>query len=139
MVRLLVNLGLTLLANAIGLLVAAVVLDDMTVGASGFIIAVALFTLTSIIIRPLLTKLAVEHARALAGSSALLTAFVGLVVTAIVSDSLAIRGVVTWLLATVIVWAVSLLGGVLLPPLVLKRLVRDGAEGGGSAVQTWPR
>ena len=121
MIRLLINLGLSILANAVGLIVAAVVLDDMALGASGFIIAVLIFTGVLVLVRPMITKLALKHANTLGGSSALLATVVGLIVTTIVSDSLSIRGALTWVLATVIVWAASLLGGLLLPWLILRK------------------
>ena len=121
MIRMLINLGLSLLANAVGLIVAAAVLDDMALGASGFVIAVLIFTGVLVLVRPMITKLAIKHANALGGSSALLATVVALVVTTIVSDSLSIRGALTWVLATVLVWAASLIGGLLLPWLLLRK------------------
>lgn len=121
MIRMLINLGLSILANAVGLIVAAAVLDDMGLGASGFIIAVLIFTGVLILVRPMITKMAIKYATALGGSSALLATVVGLIVTTIVSDSLTITGLLTWVLATVIVWAASLLGGLLLPWLILRK------------------
>jgi uncharacterized membrane protein YvlD (DUF360 family) len=123
----LINVGLALLGNALGLIVAAWLLDDMALGASGFIIAVALFTLVEVIVQPLIVKISLSSAAALAGSSALIATLVGLIVTNIVSDSMSIKGFVTWLLATVIVWGVSMLGAFLLP-LIFLRNRRDAGE-----------
>jgi Flp pilus assembly protein TadB len=41
--------------------------------------------------------------------------------TSLLSDGLHIRGLGTWLVATLIVWLVGLLGGLLLPLFVLKK------------------
>jgi uncharacterized membrane protein YvlD (DUF360 family) len=114
-----------LIANALGLIVAAWILDDMTLSASGFLLALLIFTGIEIVIQPLLVQISMRHARALSGSSALLASFVALVVTAWVSDGLQISGGTTWLLATVIIWAASLLLGILLPLVVFKRWMAD--------------
>ena len=95
---------LSLVANAIGLIVAAVVLDDMTLDARAFIVEVALFTVVVFVIRPLIVQTGLQHAPAITGNSALLATLVRLVVTSWVSDGLQIRGGVTWVLATIIVW-----------------------------------
>jgi len=84
-----------------------------------------IFTIIEIVIQPLIVQMSMRHARALAGSSALLASFVALVITAWVSDGLQISGSTTWLLATVIIWAASLLLGILLPLLVFKRWMAE--------------
>lgn len=137
MIRLLINIGLSLLANAVGLIVAAAVLDDMGLGASGFVIAVLIFTGVTVIVRPMITKMALKHANALGGSSALIAVLVGLIVTTIVSDSLTIDGAVTWVMATAIVWAATLLGGLLLPWLLLRKHRENKQANAGSEARTW--
>ena len=67
MVRLLVTVLLALVANAIGLIVAAVVLDDMTLDAGAFIVEVALFTVVVFVIRPLIVQTGLQHAPASPG------------------------------------------------------------------------
>ncbi len=52
--------------------------------------------------------------------TSLVTTFLALVVTDLVSDGLDIEGASTWLLATVIVWAGTLLAGVILLRLFVK-------------------
>jgi putative membrane protein len=44
-----------------------------------------------------------------------------------VSDGLTIDGALTWVLATVIVWAASLLAGLILPVFLLKRAATGDA------------
>ncbi len=125
MLRLIVSIIIRLVANGLGLIVAAVVLDDMTLTAAAFFIDVVIFTIVVMIAQPVVQKAALKHSEALMGSSALVAAFVALVITAWLSDGLQISGAVTWLLATVIVWAASLLAGVLLPVIFVKRTVQE--------------
>ena len=125
MVRAFFSVLVHLIANALGLILAAWILDDMTLNASGFLLALLIFTIIEIVIQPLIVQMSMRHARALAGSSALLASFVALIITAWVSDGLQISGGTTWLLATVIIWAASLLLGILLPLVVFKRWMAE--------------
>ena len=129
MIRMLISFGIRLLANAVGLIVANLVLDDMELNASGFIIAVLIFTVAQVILQPLIVKIAMTNAQALLGATALVTTLVGLIITDLVSDGLSITGFVTWLLATVIVWGAALIAGLLLPLILVKKAVSDNNSG----------
>jgi uncharacterized membrane protein YvlD (DUF360 family) len=130
-IRLLIATAIRLLANAVGLMVAAYILDDMTVSGAAFITAVLIFTVVEVLIDPLLTQIAVTRVHALRGSVALITTFVGLVVTSWISDGLSIKGASTWLFATIIVWLAALLAGLILPVFMVKKAVtNDGTPGG---------
>ncbi len=124
-IRLFIAGGIRLLANAVGLIVAALVLDDVSINGAAFVIAVVIFTVIEVVADPLFTKIAIQHTPALRGGTALLTTFVGLVLTAAVSDGLHITGVTTWVLATLIVWLAALLAGLLLPVILVRRAVDD--------------
>lgn len=123
MVRALIRLLLQLVGNALGLIVAAAILDDMSIDGAAFVVAVVIFTLLSVIVQPMIQKAALKNAGALQGSSALITTFVALVLTAWISDGLQIDGVATWILGTIIVWLITLLAGVILPVIFLKKEV----------------
>ncbi|GIN05676.1 hypothetical protein Pve01_73340 [Planomonospora venezuelensis] len=125
MIRLLIATGIQLLANAVGLLVAAAVLDDMEVSGTAFLVAVVVFTLVYAIAQPFFTQMALSRVPALRGGVALVATLAGLVVTAALSDGLSISGLTTWLLATVIVWLISLVGVLLLPLVLVKRSLQD--------------
>ena len=125
MIRLLLRTVLALLGNALGLWVASLVLDDMSISGAAFVIAVVIFTVLTVVLQPLITKIAVQNAPALQGSSALVTTFLGLLITELVSDGLTIDGALTWVLATVIVWLGALLAGVLLPMFLFKQHLAD--------------
>ena len=123
MVRLLVSGAIYLAANAVGLLVAAWVLDDMSVDGGAFVTAVLIFTAVEVVARPLFTQIAIKNVRGLVGSTALVATLIGLVITAWLSDGLTIDGALTWVLATLIVWAAALIAGLILPVLLVKRAV----------------
>ncbi len=125
MTRTLIKIALAVAGNALGLLAADLVLDDMSLSASGFIVAVLVFTVIALIARPLIGKVARSRAEALEGSSALLSTLVALLLTALITNGLDIDGIGTWLLATLIVWVVTLLAGVILPIFFLKQSADD--------------
>ena len=123
MIRLLVRTLIALVANAVGLLVAAAVLDGMHMNASGFILAVIIFTVVFALMQPFLAAQFRRSRAAALGGVALIATFIALVVTDIFSDGLSINGVGTWIAATVIVWVAALLAAFILPFLGLKKFL----------------
>jgi uncharacterized membrane protein YvlD (DUF360 family) len=128
MVRFLITTLVSMVASAIGLLVAAWILDGMSINASAFIIAVVIFTVTTAIINPFVMKTTMKKAQALLGASALITTFIGLLVTHLLTDGLSISGVDTWLFATLIVWLASLLAAFIIPIILVKQGVESLRE-----------
>jgi uncharacterized membrane protein YvlD (DUF360 family) len=128
MIRMLISAVVYLVANAVGLLVADALLDDVSIDGAAFVLAVVIFTIVEVVIQPLVTQIAMRHSRALLGSSALIATLVGLVVTTVVSDGLSISGALTWALATVIVWAAALVAGLILPAIFVKKAVAGGRD-----------
>ena len=90
MVRLFALTVVELVANAIGLLAAAWLLPGFTISVSGFILVVAIFTAVRFILAPLIFKLSFKYARAITGGIALVTTFVGLLVTTWLTSGLVI-------------------------------------------------
>jgi uncharacterized membrane protein YvlD (DUF360 family) len=111
-VRLLMRIGLAVAANAIALLIAAALLDGVTINASGFLVAVVIFSIASFLITPLVTWLVVRRVRALLGVVALVSTFVVLLITDLLSDGFSIEGVADWILAVLIVWVANLILGI---------------------------
>jgi putative membrane protein len=120
-IRLLVRVGVALVANAVGLLVAAGILDGMHLNASGFVLAVVIFTVVVALLHPILRRSLRGRGSAVLGGMALIATLVSLIVTDLVSDGLDIDGVGTWIAATVIVWLAALLAELILPFLGLRR------------------
>jgi putative membrane protein len=125
MIRFLLSIVVHFAANAVGLLVAAALLEEMSVSGTAFVIAVAIFTLVEAVVGPMIRQAAVKNAQALLGGTALVVTFVGLLVTSLISDGLRIEGVSTWLLATVIVWVAALLATLVLPLIFVKKAVEE--------------
>lgn len=125
MIRFLVRTLVMLLANAIGLLIASVVLDGMDVDAAGFIIAVVIFTVVLALMTPFMASMLRRNASAALGGVALIATLISLVITDFISDGFTISGLGTWVAAAVIVWAASLLAAFILPYLGLKKYLED--------------
>ena len=128
MIRLVARATLNVLASAVALIVTALLLDDFSLDADGFIIALVVFTVTGLLIEPLLRQTAVRSAPALLGSTALISTLISLVVTAIVSDGLRISGLTTWIAATVLVWLIALAARFLLPFIIFRRTFQELRE-----------
>lgn len=120
MTRSLIRLVLVLVGNALGLWIAALVLDDVSVSGAAFIVAVVIFTVLEFVLQPLVVKLAEDHAPALERVTSLITTFVALVLTAILSEGLEVDGVLAWVLATLIVWLATMIAGFVLGRLFLR-------------------
>ena len=125
MIRLIVRTLVALVANAVGLIVAAAVLDGMHMNVSGFLLAVIIFTVVFALMQPFLASQFRRSRSAALGGVALIATFVALVVTDIFSDGFTINGVGTWIAATVIVWVSALLAAFILPFLGLKKYLED--------------
>ena len=125
MIRLIVRTGIMLLANAIGLIVASIVLDGMDIDVTSFLVAVVIFTVISALMLPFLASQLRRRGSSALGGVALLATLVSLIITDLISDGFSIDGIGTWLAATVIVWGASLLAVFILPYLGLKKYVEE--------------
>ncbi|MBO0900031.1 phage holin family protein [Cellulomonas sp. zg-ZUI222] len=133
MARLALRTLILLGSAAIGLLVAAAVVPDMTLRASGFVVAVVVFALAQSLLTPLVTRLSTRYAPAFLGGAGLVSTFLALVLASVLTDGLRIVGAGAWALATLVVWAATALAAVALP-LVLPR----GRGAGGRRSATTP-
>jgi uncharacterized membrane protein YvlD (DUF360 family) len=124
-IRLLVRTLVALLSNAVGLIVAAALLDGMSLNATGFVVAVVIFTVVFALMQPFLVSALRRGPGPVLGGVALIATLVSLVVTELFTDGLSISGVGTWIAATVIVWLASVLAAFLLPFLGLKKYLDE--------------
>ena len=125
MVRLLARTALTLVANAVGLLVSSFVVKGFSVNGFSFVVAVLFFSASTIVLGPLIIKITMQNANYLMGGIALVTTFVGLLLTTVFTDGLSINGLSAWLASTFIVWVFSVLANVLLPLVLFKKILSD--------------
>ncbi|HKL46841.1 MAG TPA: phage holin family protein [Roseovarius sp.] len=128
MIRFLLSIIAYLIANAVGLLIAAVLLPGFVINPLSFVVAVAIFSLVQTILGPLITKISFKSFPQLMGGIALVTIFVGLFVTEIFIDGMQIGGIANWLAATLLVWLGSLIASILLPLYVFTQLVDKAGE-----------
>ena len=125
MIRLLVRLLIAFVANAVGLIVAALVLDRMSLNATGFVVAVAVFTVVFALMHPFLVTTFRLAPGPVLGGVALIATLIALIATELLTDGLSIRGVGTWIAATVIVWLASVLAAFILPFLGLRKFLDE--------------
>jgi len=128
MVRFLASTALHLLGNAVGLLVAALVLPGFKLQALGFVVSLLFFTAVEVLLGPFVLKMAVTYAPALRGGIALVTTFIGLLLTTIFTSGLRIEGTTTWILAPLIVWLSVLLAAILLPMVLFKNVLAEAKD-----------
>ncbi|WP_298853557.1 hypothetical protein [uncultured Ruegeria sp.] len=115
--------ALALLAgNAVGLLLASLILSGFAIKPISFIVVVIVFTVVQLIAEPLILKLGEKRAPALKGGIALIVTFVGLLVTDLITAGLTVGGVSNLLAATLLVWLGALIASVVLPIYVFKGL-----------------
>jgi len=117
------RMALSLLANALALLVASVLLTGFAINGLAFVVAVCIFTASTTILEPLITRIATQNAPYLLGGIALVTTFVGLLVTTLMTDGLSIMGIGTWVMATLITWVATVVGSLILPRLLFKEVL----------------
>lgn len=125
MIRFLIRTGILLVANAVGLWVASLVLDDMSIDATSFITAVIIFTVVLALMTPFMANVLRKNQSAALGGVALIATLISLIITDLISDGFTIRGFATWVLAAVIVWVASLLAAFILPYLGLKKYLEE--------------
>jgi uncharacterized membrane protein YvlD (DUF360 family) len=124
-IRLLVRLLIAFASNGVGLIVAAAVLDGMTLDATGFVVSVVIYTIVFALLQPFLVSVLRRSPAPVLGGVALIATLVSLIVTTLLTDGLSIDGVGTWIAATVIVWLGSVLAAFILPFLGLKKYLDD--------------
>ena len=125
MIRFIVRTAIVLVANAVGLLVAAAILEGVRLDVAGFVVAVVVFTVAYALMQPFLASQLRRRGSSALGGVSLIASLVGLIVTDILSDGLSIDGIGSWLGAAVIVWAGALLAAFILPFLGLKKYLEE--------------
>jgi uncharacterized membrane protein YvlD (DUF360 family) len=125
MIRLLVRTLVAVAANAIGLIVAAIVLDGVHLNFASFVVAVVIFTIVFAVLQPFLAVQLRRLGNGAIGATALIATLVSLLLTDVLSDGLEIDGVGTWIAAAVIVWLAALVAAFVLPFLGLKKYLDE--------------
>ncbi len=125
MIRLIVRTLVAVAANAVGLIVASLVLDGFDIDVTSFIVAVIIFTIVFAILTPFLAVQLRRLGNGAMGATALIATLVSLIITDLISDGFTISGVGTWIAAAVIVWLAALVAAFVLPFLGLKKYMEE--------------
>jgi putative membrane protein len=123
MIRLAASTLVTLISNMVALIVAALVLEGMTLSGTAFVVATLIFTGVELLISPLIRQTALTKAPVLLGSTALVASMIALLVTAVLNDGLQLVGLGTWAMAVVLVWMTGLAAKLLLPLVMFKKVL----------------
>lgn len=129
MIRFLLGVVANLVLAAVALLIADALLSDVSVQPVGFLIAVVVFALAQSILAPIIMKVAQKYASAWVSFVGLVSTFLALWVATLFSDGIRIAGL-GWLLAPLIVWVITALGGWLVNKFAINRYLkkRDTAK-----------
>ena len=125
MIRLLFRTIILLLANAVGLIVASLVLSGFDIDVTAFIVAVVIFTVVLALMQPFLASALRRRGSTALGGVSLIATLVSLIITSLITDGFSIDGIGTWVAATVIVWLAALLAAFILPFLGLKKYLEN--------------
>lgn len=128
MIRLALSILATIIANAVGLLLATALLTGFTIDAISFVVVLLVFTGVMVLTGPLITKIAVTSVPQIRGSISLVSVFFGLKVTEWLMPGFDMGGLSNWLAATLLVWLGSLIAEILLPIYVFKQLRNTGGN-----------
>jgi len=126
-IRFLVRTAIVLAGNAVGLIVASLVFGGFSIDVTGFVVSLVLFTVAVALLTPFLAN-AMQRGRsnsAALGGVALISTFLALLATDLLTDGLSISGLGTWIGATVVVWLASVLAVFILPFLGLKKYLDE--------------
>lgn len=121
MIRFLLTAASNLVMAAVALLLCDWWLSQwVTLHLGGFLVAVAVFTLAQAILAPFVFNLARKYASALLGGIGLVSTFLALWVATLFSGGVEVRGL-GWVLAPLLIWIVTALGGWIIVGVILKR------------------
>jgi Mycobacterial 4 TMS phage holin, superfamily IV len=119
-IRFLLRVVVFLGSSAIGLLVASWLVSGVSIRPLGFLTAVVVFTVAQAILAPFFLKMASRYASAFLGGIGLVSTLAALILASVLTHGLSIRGIGSWVAATVVVWLVTAVATLLLPMLLLK-------------------
>lgn len=128
MLRFLAITVLTLLGNALGLMIASWLLDGFNLSVTGFIWSVAFFTIAQLILTPFVLSMSLRYMPALRGGIALVTTLFVLWLTTLFTSGVEITDLTAWILAPLIIWLVTVLAGVVLPLFLFKKTLSNAKE-----------
>lgn len=125
MMRFLTSLVIYLVTAALALWLTSVIVDGFDVTLQGLIIAAVIFAVLQAILAPFIFNMARKYASFLLGGVGLVSTFLALLITSLVTDSLEISGISAWVIGTLIVWLITAIGGWVLGLIFLKKYKKE--------------
>lgn len=114
-----------LAANAIALVLCRILLPGFDLTIPALIVAVVLFAIFSAIFSWIVFRLLRKQAASVVALSGLVSTFLALLLTTLFTPDFTIDGVGTWIIATVVIWLISVLIWVIPGPWREVRRVRQ--------------
>lgn len=133
MIRFLIQIVVNIITSAIALLIVAGLVDGVTLHASGFVVAVLVFVVANVVLSPFVFNMGRKYASALLGGIGLVSTLLALFIATLFNNGLSISGVTAWIVAPLIVWIITALGGWILLAWWTKRRVKERQAKGAAA------
>ena len=128
MIRFLLGLASNLVLAALALVIASLVVDGVHLQPAGFLVVVGVLALAQAILTPFVFNLARRYASAVLGGIGLVSTFLALWVATLFHGGLTIDGTAAWIVAPIIVWLVTALGGWIIMGLIVERWLKRREE-----------
>ncbi|WP_296666314.1 phage holin family protein [Demequina sp.] len=123
MVRFLINALIFLGSAALGLWVTSLIVDGFEINFTGLLIATVIFAVLQSLLSPFIFKMTTKYASAFTGGVGLVSTFVSLLITSIITSDLTIDGATAWIASVVLVWLITALATWLLPLIFLRNQI----------------
>ncbi|KJL26619.1 hypothetical protein RL72_00951 [Microbacterium azadirachtae] len=127
MLRFLFQILSQLVLGAIALLVVHLTLPDVALSLSGFFVALGVFTLAHIILGPFVQSVAQRYAAPLVGGVGIVATLLAVWIATWFPGGIQIHGVASWILAPLIIWIITALGGWIVMGLIVDRRLKQRA------------
>lgn len=124
MIRILTQFLVNLASSALAFLVAWWTVPTFELEWGGFFIAIGVFTLAQTILGPFVFNMARQYAAPMLGGIGLVSTLLALWIASLFPGGLTIDGVGNWVLAALVVWFITALGGWILLALLARRAKR---------------
>ncbi|MHC9046852.1 phage holin family protein [Microbacterium saperdae] len=127
MIRFLLQILSQLVLGAISLIVIHFALPAVTLTFTGFFIALGVFTLAHVILGPFVLSIAQRYAAPLTGGVGLVATLLALWVATWFPGGIQITGIESWVIAPLIVWIITALGGWIIMGFIVDRMLKKRA------------
>jgi uncharacterized membrane protein YvlD (DUF360 family) len=126
MIRFLIRTAIFFAAAFIAIIVADIVLSGFSVaGVWSYVVVALIYGVIQGLMEPFFRQVTRASAPMFTGGVGIITAFVALGITNLISGALTIDGLTTWIAAAVIVWLAGALAAFILPLIFVKNRVQE--------------